>query len=462
MPSINPRSVLAASGALGLVIALSACSAARVPAIDCHVGAYQLRDGTVVDVSPLSNPEQLRWRLFDGRSGRLTQDARGVWTSTQGWTDRADGVRVGFGECTAGRIVFDGRDGDRLKFDVTDTTFQGADVTLQGRLVLPKGAGPVPIMVEVHGSEEDSAIIFNHRQRLFPAHGIGVFVYDKRGTGGSSGKYTQDFHLLSDDAKAALLQARQLAGARAGRIGFDGGSQGGWVAPLAASKTAVDFVVVGYGLADSPLAEDRDQVMLNLAAAGHGPEVLAKAREVTDATGAVMASGFKHGYERLDAVRTQYAKQAWWKDLRGEFTGELVKYPALALRVVGPMRDEGTSWNYDPMPTLRGVHAPQLWVLAGADLQAPPQETRRRLLALAAEGRPITTVVFPDTDHGIREFEIGADGERVDTRIADGYFRLLVDWVRTGQLEGAPYGAGRVLAPPQQRAGMKQEITNGD
>ncbi|MFC3552462.1 alpha/beta hydrolase family protein [Lysobacter cavernae] len=448
MPAVIPRNALAAACALWFVVALPACRPASEPTVVCHAGAYRLHDGTVVAVSPTSDPDRLRWRLLDGRTGRLTPDARGEWTSTLGWSDRTDGVRVRFGECAAGRIVFDGRAGNRLAFDVTDTTFAGAGVTLKGRLVLPKGAGPVPIVVQVHGSEDYSAVVFNHQQQWLPAHGIGVFVYDKRGTGDSSGRYSQDFSLLADDAQAAMREARRLAGPRAGRVGFGGGSQAGWVAPLAASRTAADFVAVGYGLADGPLAEDRDQVMLDLVAAGHGPDVLAKAREVTDATGAVIASGFKRGFDRLDAVRVRYGHEPWWKDLRGEFTGELIKYPALALRVVGPLRGSDTSWNYDPMPTLRGLPMPQLWVLAGADRKAPPVETRRRLLALAAAGRPITVVEFPQTDHGIHQFETGADGTRVETRIADGYFRLLIDWIKHGRLDGVPYGTAQLLAEP--------------
>ena len=449
MRAIDPCSFLVAGCGAALALALSACAPGRVATVDCHVGAYRLADGRVVDVAPVSDRDGLRWRLPDGRTGRLAPAGDDAWTSTLGWTGRPDGVRVGFGECGAGRITYDGREGERLAFDVTDTTFEGAGVTLAGRLVLPPGDAPVPIVVEVHGSEDYAARVFNKRQRMFPAHGIGVFVYDKRGTGESSGRYSQDFELLSDDAVAALREARRLAGARAGRVGFGGGSQAGWVAPLAASKAGVDFIAVGYGLADSPLAEDRDEVMRELRAAGHGPDVLAKAREVTDATGEVIASGFKEGFDRLDAVRGKYENEPWWQDLGGEFTGELVRYPEFALRLVGPMRDQGTTWRHDPMPVLRGLQAPLLWVLAGADSEAPPEETRKRLLALAAEGRPITLVEFPGTDHGIVEFETAADGTRIETREADGYFRLLVDWIGDGRLDDARYGKAKLLTPPR-------------
>src|SRR6185437_1858446 len=103
-------------------------------------------------------------------------------------------------------------------FNVTNTRFQGAGVTLAGRLVLPKGHARVPIVVLVHGSEHFSALDFYDLQRMFPAMGIGVFVYDKRGTGASGGTYTQDYLLLADDAVAAVREAKRVAGTRAGRI----------------------------------------------------------------------------------------------------------------------------------------------------------------------------------------------------------------------------------------------------
>jgi hypothetical protein len=42
---------------------------------------------------------------------------------------------------------------------------------------------------------------------------------------------TQDFSVLANDAVAAMREARRLAGARAGRVGYLDTSQGGWVAP---------------------------------------------------------------------------------------------------------------------------------------------------------------------------------------------------------------------------------------
>jgi uncharacterized protein len=427
------------------------------PALACHIGIYRLDDGRIVDLAPLTNSDSLRWRLLDGSSGRISRNEAGGWQARIGWSNDRDTKPIDAGTCAAPRFVFDGHAGERLNFTVTDTRFKGDGEELAGRLVLPSGDAPVPIAVLVHGSESYSARTYNYFQRMLPAHGIGVFVYDKRGTGTSTGRYSQDFSLLANDAVAALKEARRLAGARAGRVGFSGGSQAGWIAPLAATRSDADFVAVSYGLADSPLAEDRDQVMLDLTAKGHGPEVLAKAREVTDATGAIIASGFETGYDTLAALKAKYEQEPWWKDMKGEFTGDLVRYPAFALRWIGPMYDQGTTWNYDPLPVLHGLKPPLLWILAGADREAPPEETRRRLLAAAQKTGRLTLVEYPDTDHGIVEFETLPDGSRRPTRVADGYVRLLIDWIRDGRLGETAYGKGKVLAVSGGESGGNSE-----
>ena len=427
---------------------LAACGAPRLPRMtadqDCHIGVYRLADGRLLDIGPADGAD-LRWRLQDGQVGRLHADR--AWAATVGWTDRPDTTAVRWGDsCQEVTLVAPQGSvaGRRVALEVRETSFKSGDETLFGRLVLPPGGQPVPIIVQVHGSEKTAASLYNPAQRLFPAQGVGVFVYDKRGTGRSTGDYTQDFQVLGRDAAAAALAARRLAGGRAGRVGFEGGSQGGWVAPIAANLTPVDFVIVGYGLADTPFAENRDEALQDIAS--HGPGARAGALEVITATEAVMGSNFRSGFERLEAAKARYGRQPWYKDLKGEFTGDLAKYPSWVLRIVGPTFNQQTPWTYDPLPTLRRLEAPTLWVLAGEDTAAPVAETRRRLLALHAQGRPITVLEFPNTEHGMFTFETDADGERRKVRSAEGYFQTSLDWARTGALAG-PYGDALLLTP---------------
>lgn len=415
------------------------------PAVVCHVGVYRLDDGSWVDVAPVVN-QGLRWRRLDGTTAKMTSDPQGRWVSTLGWTDRVEGPQPQLGPCDEGRIVFDGRSGRRMALQVQDTTFIGQGGTrLNGRLILPPGDGPVPIMVEVHGSEGSNALDFNAFQRFAPASGVGVFVYAKRGSGGSEGRYTQDFHILAEDAAAAVVEARRLAGARAGRVGLHGGSQGGWVAPLAASRTPVDFVIVGFGLAYGALSEDSDQVMLDLKAKGWGPDVLEQARGITDVTGAFVASHGAVGFEGLEAVRARYRAEPWFADIKGEFTGLLLNATNEQITAMAPQLDVGTSWDYDPLPVLSSLNAPMLWILAEDDIGAPPDATRRRLIDLSAQGRPIAVLEYPDTDHGIVRFETAPDGARTPLGYAPGYYQAVLDWAQAGRLDGA-YGDGRILA----------------
>lgn len=435
-----------------MAILLAAAVAPAAPAVDCHIGAYRLSDGSVIDLGPADGG--LRYRQFDGATGVVRAGGDGAWTSTLGWTDRPDGKRFVVGACGTGELRVDqgavARTGKRIEFDVTETRFKARDVELAGRLVLPRGAGRVAIAVLIHGSETTSARDQYALQRLLPAEGIGAFVYDKRGTGGSGGTYTQDFSLLADDAVAAMREARRLAGARAGRVGYQGGSQGGWVAPLAATRAPVDFVVVSFGLAVSPAEEDQQEVELEMQLAGHGPETIAKALEVARAAEAVFASGFTDGLERFDEVRAKYRGEPWYKDLHGNLTRFLLPYTAAQLREQAAAYRFGTPLYYDSMPVLRVVAAPQLWLLGGDDLEAPSAETARRIRSLAALGRPITLAVFPHAEHGMTEYERAPSGERVSTRFAPGYFAMMRDFIRDGRL-GEVYGASAITRPAERR-----------
>jgi uncharacterized protein len=413
---------------------------------DCHIGSYRLADGTLLDVAP-SEDDTLRWRTFDGATGALHKTANGSWKSTYGWTDRGDGKTVSFSACNTGRVNFDGVAGERITFDVRDATFTSHGTVLVGRLVMPKGADRVPIAVLLHGSEHESALTDYSLQRMLPAEGVGAFVYDKRGTGKSGGRYTQDFSLLADDAVAALHKARQLAGARLGRIGYQAGSAGGWVAPIAANRTSVDFVIVCFGLAVNVIDEDQEGVELQMRERGYPPEVIAQALEVASAAETVVESDFKSGFTKLDEMRARYGSAPWYKDVHGDYAFFVLQHDSDAeLRALAPQFNWHTPFHYDPMPTLRADKVPQLWILGGEDYEAPSAETSRRIKSLMREGLPFTLAYYPRAEHGMTLFETATDGSRTSTRYVSGYFRMIRDFARDGRLHGS-YGDAKVTTP---------------
>src|SRR5438477_6663060 len=413
---------------------------------DCQIGTYRFPNGEIVDIAR-SEGNTFRWRKFDGTTGVLHKKQDGLWKSALGWTNRPDGHTASFTGCAKREIEFDGKKAHRVSFDVTDTVFEGRDgIKLAGRLVLPNGDNAVTIVVFVHGAERESARDSYALQRLLPAEDIGAFVYDKRGTGGSEGTYTQHFETLADDAVAAMREAKRIAGRRCATIGYQGGSQGGWVAPLAATRAPVDFVIVSFGLAVSVIDEDQEEVALEMRLKGHTKEEISKALEVASAAEAVFESNFTKGFENFDAVRAKYRNEPWYKDVHGNYTHFILPYTAAEAREKFKNSLPGTPFRYDPMPTLRAVEAPQLWVLGEDDLEAPSAETSRRLKTLIAEGKPITLALFPRAEHGMTEYEIASDGERVSIRYAPGYFIMMRDFARNGQLSGA-YGSSAVVKP---------------
>lgn len=439
-PRLRPVFVLA------LCLAATAAPLTTRAAEPCAVGVYRLADGQVVDVAP-SDGDTLRWRKLDGSTGALKQAAPGRWQSSYGWTGRPDGIEVGFDACPATHLRFAGQPGRRMPLQVTETSFVSHDTRLVGRLLLPPGQARVPVVVLVHGAEHDSARRFYALQRLLPAQGIGAFVYDKRGTGDSGGSYTQDFGLLADDAVAAMHEARRLAGRRLGRIGYQGGSQGGWVVPIAARRERVDFAIVSFGLAVSVIDEDQQEIALEMQLKGYGPDVVAKAQAIGAAAERVFASGFTEGLDDFDAIRARYRHEPWYKDVHGNYTWFILPLSRQdILTKAAPAFRFDTPFHYDPMPTLAAVSVPQLWVLGGQDLEAPSAETSRRLKGLIARGHPITLALYPGAEHGMTLFETGKDGERISTRYPPDYFRMLADFARSGRLQG-DYGKAQITRP---------------
>lgn len=417
-----------------LALSLSMSSLAAPAAAECVRGAYGSGQGDFVVVSAPTEATggKARYLFLDGRRGAV---------------DDADSPVRCAGEAVSVRVA-EGSEArwPRLALRETRTTFSSAATTLAGLLIEPvaSAGAPPPMVVMVHGSERRAAIGSVYAYAM-AAQGIAAFVYDKRGTGESEGEYTQNFELLADDAAAALAEGRRLAAGRVGRAGYFGGSQGGWVAPLAATRSPADFVAVGFGLVASPIEEDRDQMLGEAAEAGLDASAVAAIRRLSKATARLVSSHFTRGFEDLERLRRELAGQPWLAKIHGEYSGDLLRMSDADLHRIGRARFDNLEliWDYDATAVLRRLKAPLLWVLAGEDREAPIAQTSAALKQLIVAGRPIEAYVFPDTDHGMMEFTTNPDGSRRITRVTDGYLRLLGDWIKRDL--HPPYGRGRKL-----------------
>lgn len=406
----------------------------------CHSGAYALADGKMLVVQPSDLPN-LRWRMLDGTSGKLFPTGEGAYAGGEGWSGREPvTTRATFGACDAGRVRFerDGApvEGRRIALSTTPVSFASGDQTLYGELVMPVAGKPKAVVVLQYGSGDESAVANNYVQNLLPLKNIAVFVFDKRGTGRSTGQYTANFGIMADDMAAAVRAMRARPELTGAPLGLMGESQGGWVAPLAATRAKVDFVVVSYGLAVSIVEEDRSEVEQSLVSRGYGPEVVAQGAALHDAATTVVRSNFAEGLDALERLKAASAGAPWREGLGGDYTSLLTTFPREKMGELKAMFDIGFEVDYAPVPTLETLRVPMLWVLAGKDTEAPHEATLAILRGLRASGSPIDVAVFPNADHGI--IEVNAAGKRLG-RTAPGYFELLGDWIGTWKLE-RPYG----------------------
>ncbi|MGH8495421.1 MAG: alpha/beta hydrolase family protein [Gammaproteobacteria bacterium] len=412
----------------------------------CHAGAYTMSDGSHLLIEPSDAPN-LRYRFLNGRSGKLFPVAPGRYESGEGWSVREPmTVRVRFGACDEGAVRFSregspGLEGGKVPLPIRPIEFESGGSTFYGELVMPVRREPRAVVVLQYGSGRESAVVNNYVQYLLPLKDIAVFVFDKRGTGRSSGGYTIDIGTLADDMVAAVRAVRAQTEATRMPLGLMGESQGGWVAPLAARKLAVadepvDFVVVSYGLAISMLEEDRQEVAQSLRAHGCGADVLAIGDEIHRAAARVMLSRFDDGLRELESLKAAWRDEPWFEHLGGDFTSVLASTPAERMDEARALFDFPYDLAYDPLPVIAGLTVPQLWILAGRDTEAPHESTLGRLRKLEERGLPIDISVFPDAEHGMIAVGTDEGAGHLAGRTVEGYFELLFDWI--GRQNGSP------------------------
>lgn len=430
-------SLLGRLASVVLLFLAAACSQAPKPS--AVPGVYRFDDGRLVTVS-YDEKETFRYRDLDsGASGLLVPAGELHYGSGPGWASEKPVVldvhfRQEDKQITG--LIWKPRKGmasraARVPLREEEIRFSNGPVELSGKLVLPaEGDGPFPVVVLVHGSEREAATQTYHRQYQFPLDGVATFVYDKRGTGRSGGTFTMLFDVLAGDVLAAVDHLRSHPKIDPERIGLAGYSQGGWIAPLAASRDPkIKFVLVGYGMLESPARENRLESHNALHAKGFGSEEIHKADEILDAVNRLLASDLTEGWGDFSALEQKYREEPWLPTLEQGVSGAFLRFPHWLMSTYGKTRLLQVSWFYEPLPVVENLDIPMLWVLGGKDHEAPNEVTIAELERLRAAGKPIDFKIYPDADHGIVEFE-EKDGARVYTRYAPGYFALESAWVR--------------------------------
>lgn len=235
-----------------------------------------------------------------------------------------------------------------------DVMISAGDVVLGATLYLPRAvSGKLPGIVTAHGSapttRDGVAFYTNHALKM----GFAVLSFDKRGTGQSTGTYVpfdvETSEAVFDNLAADLVHAMRWLQAQPSidpvRTGFLGGSQAGWIMPLAASiEPSAAFIIIGEGV------------------------------PVT-------------AYE--EAVHGTISGETTWHP-------QTIARADAALRSVNPTEIQG----YDPAPVLASIDTPTLWLFGLRDPVIPIMPSLERLEALIRSGKTNHDIhVFPFGDH---------------------------------------------------------------
>jgi alpha-beta hydrolase superfamily lysophospholipase len=188
---------------------------------------------------------------------------------------------------------------------------QGAVLT--GEVLLPTQAarGTIPGVVMVHSAGRFERGVYRRGAERLTEMGLAVLLYDKRGIGQSTGRYrdvTPDnspevLVELADDARRAVMTLAAQRQVDPARVGLFGGSQAGWILPLAAdSNPAVRFLIVLSGPAVSVGLEIR-----------HGRLTDEGKRAIDDEQLSRQLSAFKgtHGFDPLETLRRLQTPTLW-------------------------------------------------------------------------------------------------------------------------------------------------------
>lgn len=446
------KKILLGLAAFAVIVGVAVYIGTRPEPADTRFsGAYALADGTLVFVTPREG-KVLRYRLMNGESGVLWPTSDSEYEGGPGWEQREPVINhVKFEQTGGGGLGLDWRRADdkvvhARHIDLPEHTsmFASGELQLRGKVVLPDastyGPGPYPAVVIVHGSEDYSAVDHYSDPYLYAANGFAALAFDKRGTGGSQGKYLQNFHVLSDDVVAAVRWLRTQPGIDGKRIHLAGFSQGGWIAPLAALKDGnIRSVLVGYGVMVPVTGEDRWGYFYALQQKGLGADAVAAADRVNSLIEDIV-DRHQNRWSELGSMLDAGRSQPWFAGVRGSdsMLGVLAdtKLPLWAMRVYlwWRIRSQGDTpfidRVYDPVPTMQKLQTPSLWLLGGQDSSAPTPWTLRELQKLQAEGRRVQVRVFPDADHGIIKFVQEQNGERRYTGLEPDYYPAQIAWLR--------------------------------
>ncbi len=337
---------------------------------------------------------------------------------------------------------------ESVPYQEVEVTFASGDVKFAGTLTLPPGGGPHPGVILITGSgpqDRDETIfgfkIFRVIADHLTRHGIAVLRYDDRGVGGSTGDVNQaTIEDFAGDVLSALDLLQNRSDINSTQIGLLGHSEGGIVAPLAATLSdGVAFLVLMAGTAlpgDVILVE---QLKLILRAGGATDDHINQQVQLQEQIIATMRTG--EGWDLVERIIREELDGMSGEERAAiadadEFADAVVRQRLQALQ---------TPWfryfvDHDPRLALGQVQVPVLGVFGELDLQVPAVPNQEALVRTLeqANHREYTTVIMPGANHLFQKAVTGSPTEyaQLEPEFLPGFLDLITNWILEVVLKG--------------------------
>ena len=316
-----------------------------------------------------------------------------------------------------------------VTFVEEEIRFQNEGATLVGTLVKPNRPGRYAAIVFTHGSGNQTRTedFYRSRAYLYARHGIAALIYDRRGKGASTGGGENiSFPILADDALAAVRALKLRADINPRRIGVSGYSQGGWVSPLAATRSRdVAFVIVGSAPGITPDEQNNFSVENELRAKQVPDASIAAVLELRRRVSEYQYTS-KGNKSELESEINRLRGDAWFKNTLLP-NGTLEEYD----------QGEKEFLSFNPVPVWERVRVPVLSMWGALDSLVPAEKSRAVFARALRKGgnADYTLKIFPGASHGLSM--VRRKDETWDwPRLAPGYQELMVEWL-IARIDGA-------------------------
>lgn len=299
--------------------------------------------------------------------------------------------------------------------------FRSGNVELAGTLFMPNSAGPHPAIVMVHGSGPVTRDFMGPIAYHFVRKGIAVLAYDKRGIGKSEGNWMEvGFEQMAKDAIAGVELLKTRKEINPHKIGLWGISQGGWIAPLAASLSKdVAFVILVSAAAVTP---EEQQIQATEAQLRIQKMPEEKITETVQAT--------KAQFDLLRSDETQTELEVEIKKLKEQGDVELLTNPGLQ-NPLFLMFYRGIL-DYDPISVLEKTKCPSLIIYGDLDATVPRKDNQTKMEAAfkKAGNTNYKVLVFPRGNHALLESQTGSNSEfPFLSRFVPDFFDSMSNWI---------------------------------